>query len=273
MLKFKNVNKSNNVVLLNNSLSVTSNTGSYVNIGVSTHREYNNEVSMLKGQYLFGTENNIDLLSVIDETLDLSTFEVIGEEPIISGCIKMQDIIDFYTTGCIQQFYDAFCESHSYEQSIVLAKFLSTIGIEIWKDVVCYGGIYSGKYMVSNLGRVLSLNKKHFGKIVKTFDKGLGYLYVGLYYKGQIQNVRVNRLVALAFYGEPTEKLAACHANTNRSDNRLFNLKFGTYSENMKNPITQKKYRNTIDNRTKAKADKDTTSTPTTATAAAATLE
>ena len=121
--------------------------------------------------------------------------------------------------------------------------------------------------MVSNLGRVLSLNKKHFGKIVKQYDNGYGYLRVQLYHNGKWQNVSVHRLVGLTFYNEePTEKVAACHSNTVKTDNRLFNLKLATYSENMNNPITRKKYRNTIDNRTKA--DKDTAaSTSTTATA------
>ena len=279
----KTNNKSSNVVQLNNSLSVTSNTGTYVNIGVTTHAQYNNDVSMLKGKYLFDTENNICLFNVIDETIDLSTFVIIGQEPIISGCITIQDIFNFYTNGVIQGFYENFCQSHSANESIVLAKFLSTIGIEVWRSVTCYGGIYKGRYFVSNLGRVLSLNKKHFGKIVKTFDNGHGYLRVQLYHNGNWQNISVHRLVALTFYNEePTEKVACCHGNTVKTDNRLFNLKLGTYSENMNNPITRKKYRNTIDNRTKAKADKDTAaaatstasteSTPTATESAAATV-
>lgn len=241
MLKIENVVKSNESKQVTNGLSVIGNTDTYVKLGVTTHTQYNNDVSMLKSQFLFDTTNNPMLLSAIDETLDITWFETIGEEPIICGCIKIQDIIDIYASGCIQEFYDAFCKSHSDEESKVLARFLSAIGIEIWKDITCYGGIYKGKYMVSNLGNVKSLNEKHFGKILKPLDCGHGYLCVWLCHNYKKQIITVHRLVALTFYGEPTEKLESCHANGIKTDNRLFNLDLKTHIENLQNPLTKKK--------------------------------
>ena len=264
MLKIKNVVKSNEKVQLYDIANASVNSATYVKIDVPTHAQYNNEVSMLKSQYIFDTQYNIALYSPTDETLDITWFETIDEEPMICGCIKIQDIIDIYANGCIQQFYDAFCSSHSDSESIVLARFLSAIGVEVWRNVTCYGGIYKDLYMVSNLGRVLRLYKtKDFTKILKPCDKGKGYLHLTLCCNGKKQNVRVNRLVALTYYGESTEPLEACHANGIPTDNRLFNLDLKTHIENMQNPLTQRKNKDKFNKKAES----------TTPTSAASTLE
>ena len=253
-------NKSSNVVQVNNGISVTSNSATYVKLGVASHAQYNSEVSMLNylkdTKYQKYTIYNHILYGVIDETLVKSTFEVIGEEPIIGHCITTQDLINIYAHGCIQGFYEEYCKLHTDKENLILAKVLSILGIEVWKDVTCYGAIYKGLYMVSNLGRVKRLFKNHVGKILKPYDCGKqGYLYVALFHKCKRQNVRVNRLVGLTFYGESNEPLEACHSNTNSYDNRLFNLEFKTHYENIMNPLTQRKRNDTLKSK-KAKADK-----------------
>ena len=262
-------NKSSNVVQVNNGISVTSNSATYVKIDVPTHAQYNSEVSMLNylkdTKYQKYTMNNYMLYSPTQETLVKSTFETIGEEPLIGHCITTQDIMDIYANGCIQGFYEEYCKLHTDKENLILAKVLSILGIEVYKDVVCYGGIYSGKYMVSNLGRVLSLYRNKQPKILKQYDNGKGYLYVKLYHNDKKQNVYVHRLVGLTFIEEPTEPLECCHSNTNRCDNRLFNLDLKTHIENIQNPITQKKLKETL----KIKFDKASTAS----TSAASTLE
>lgn len=261
MLKIKNVLKSNESKQVYDIASVIGNTATYVEIGVPSHAQYNNDVLNGKAQYIFDTENNVDLFNAIDENVDFTRFVTIGDEAVISGCITMHDIIDFYSSGCIQQFYECFCESHTDEESITLARFLSAIGIEIWKNITCYGGIYSGRYMVSNMGRVKSLPKTKQAKLLKQDCNPCGYMYVHLCHNSKMQNIRVNRLVAMTFYGEPTEQLVACHSNTNNLDNRLFNLEFKTQSENMLNPLTLKKCKESAKTKSKSTAS---TSTPTT---------
>ena len=272
MFKCKNVVKSSKVAQVNNVVSVTGNSGTYVEMGVATHNQYNSEVSMLNytkdTKYQKYTINNIALFNATDESLANTSFETIGEEPIIGHCITTEDLINIYANGCIQQFYEEYCKLHSHKENLILGKLLSILGIEVWRDVTCYGGIYKGKYMVSNLGRVLRLYKtKDFTRILKQFVCGNGYLYVWLYHKGHKQTVRVNRLVGLTFIEEPTEPLDCCHSNTNKLDNRLFNLEFKTHAENLQNPITLKKCKESaIVAKAKSKADKATTatSTPTT---------
>ena len=269
MLNIKNVVKSNKMMQVYDIASVTNNTGRCVDVGVTTHSQYNNDVSQIKAQYIFDTVNNVDLFNATDENVDFTRFKTIGAPVVISGCITMHDIIDFYASGCIQQFYECFCESHSNEESITLARFLSAIGIEVWRKVECYGGIYSGRYMVSNMANVLSLNTN---KILKPYDNTKGYLRVRLHHENQPKDVYIHRLMALTFYGVPTEKMDACHANGNTLDNRLFNIDLKTHTENMLNPITLKKYKDTWTTKARTKADKATTEstastapTPTTA--------
>ena len=275
MLKIKNVVKSNEKVQLYDIANASVNSATYVKLDVPTHAQYNSEVSMLNylkdTKYQKYTIYNHILYGVIDETLVKSTFETIGDEPIFGYCITTQDIMDIYANGCIQGFYEEYCKLHTDKENLILGKVLSILGIEIWRNVECYGGIYKDKYFVSNLGNVKRLYKtKDFTKILKQYDCGKPcYLYVHLYHKGIKQNIRVHRLVALTFYGEPTEKLECCHSNTNSHDNRLFNLDFKTHSENMLNPLTQKKNKDTWATKAKAKATTSTTESASATTSAA----
>lgn len=114
---------------------------------------------------------------------------------------------------------------------------------EVWKDIPGY----EGKYKVSNLGRVKSLERKvpirnHYtdewhertvrehilrpGRFCKT-----GHLSVVLGH-GEAGKP-VHQLVMKAFVGEPPEGMEVRHLNGNPQDNRLENLRYGTRSENI----------------------------------------
>lgn len=74
-------------------------------------------------------------------------------------------------------------------------------------------------------------NKWTFGKL----NKGTGYL--------EIASVRVHRIVATAFHGEPpTKEHVVDHIDTNKQNNRPENLRWVTKLENiLLNPITAKR--------------------------------
>lgn len=132
-------------------------------------------------------------------------------------------------------------------------EFIKSISLdgEIWKDVVGYEGLYS----VSNTGRVISfgrtiqmINKRTNVTFSKTYkpktlkqckDKG-EYLTVQLSdYNQNTKNVKVHRLVAMAFIPNPEDKPQVDHIDRNRSNNSVDNLRWCTSMENHSNFLTQ----------------------------------
>lgn len=86
-------------------------------------------------------------------------------------------------------------------------------------------------YLVSNLGRIKSL-KYNREKLLKLSDDGLGYPRISLSCEGKSVRERVHLLVLKTF--KPTkEKLICNHKNGRKADNRLDNLEWVTYSENL----------------------------------------
>ena len=109
---------------------------------------------------------------------------------------------------------------------------------EIWKPIKDYEGLYE----VSNLGRVKSLNYKRTGKekILKNSECN-GYLVVSLVKNGKLKQFYVHKLVAEACILNPENKPCIDHINTIRNDNRIENLRWVTYKENMNNELTKEK--------------------------------
>ena len=104
-------------------------------------------------------------------------------------------------------------------------------GKEIWKDILGY----EGKYMVSNWGRVKSLNYHRTGKerIMKPSDNGHGYLFVVLCKDGKDKKCRINRLVAQAFLPNPDNLPEVNHKDENKYNNCVENLEWCDRSYNI----------------------------------------
>ena len=114
---------------------------------------------------------------------------------------------------------------------------------EIWKPIEGY----EGKYEVSNLGRVMSLNylstkKPRIMKPFKVISRHgfVPYLQVDLFNEGTRKSVKVHILVCTAFHGHrPSDidgdtNIEAMHLNGNSLDNRAENLAWGRHSDNVR---------------------------------------
>ena len=100
---------------------------------------------------------------------------------------------------------------------------------EIWKPIENY----EQEYLVSNLGRIQSINRKYTkGRILKLHQHTTGYIYCCLSKNGKVTNKRVHILVAKAFVENKNNLPIVNHINEQKEDNRASNLKWCTHSYN-----------------------------------------
>lgn len=110
---------------------------------------------------------------------------------------------------------------------------------EIWKTIEGYPD-----YMVSNMGRVKSLNYNRRGKekILKGCKDKDGYLIVNLSKEGKQKNYKIHRLVTSAFLYNPNNLSEVNHKDENKQNNcvdnlewcnRKYNCNYGTHNEKM----------------------------------------
>ncbi len=105
---------------------------------------------------------------------------------------------------------------------------------------------YEGKYEVSSLGRVRSVDRMMTTRGAPFFRKGRvlsqcsnrdGYMFVGIGKSSTAKLRLVHHVVLESFVGLRGKKQQCCHLNGNRADNRLANLKWGSASENQKHKL------------------------------------
>ena len=109
---------------------------------------------------------------------------------------------------------------------------------EVWKDIEGY----EGRYQVSNIGRVKSLERTASIKngkrtvperILRPKAERTGYLRINLYdSSGKMKSFFIHRLVCEAFHENPKNKPEVNHINENKLDNRACNLEWVTAKEN-----------------------------------------
>ena len=133
----------------------------------------------------------------------------------------------------------------------------SNCSSEIWKDVPGY----EGRYQVSNVGRVKSLDRivcqvNRWGTISKNRLPGRirkltptagrdNQDYLGVALRKQGKKTRlflVHRLVLETFVGRCPKGKVCCHADGDSKNNRVENLRWGTRSENEQDKLKHGTY-------------------------------
>lgn len=104
---------------------------------------------------------------------------------------------------------------------------------EIFKPV--YG--YEGLYEVSNFGKVKSFHRYKKGVLLKPGLSSNGYLTVFLAKDKKHTSVCIQILVLEAFKEPRPEGMLALHGDSNKLNNHVGNLRWGTYSDNAKDQI------------------------------------
>lgn len=102
---------------------------------------------------------------------------------------------------------------------------------EVWRDVEGYEGLYQ----ISNMGQLRHLGSIRYPgvRIIKPVVHE-GYYRWCLSKNHRLSSRLLHRLVAQAFIPNPENKATVNHINGNKTDNRVENLEWMTFVENVK---------------------------------------
>ena len=103
--------------------------------------------------------------------------------------------------------------------------------MEIWKDIEGF----EGRYQISNLGNVMSLNYMANGYAALLTPKinNKGYAWVELFKDKKRKPMLIHRLVAQAFIENPNNHPFVNHKDENPQNNRVDNLEWCTHIYNV----------------------------------------
>lgn len=100
---------------------------------------------------------------------------------------------------------------------------------------------FEGRYAISSWGRVKRLEgfdrlgRKLSEHVLSPWRDTYGYLCIEVGSK----NLRVHRVAALAFLGEPPKNWIVHHKDGNKENNTLNNLEYSTYAKNTRETVKQ----------------------------------
>lgn len=111
---------------------------------------------------------------------------------------------------------------------------------EFWKDIPGY----EGRYQASTLGRIRSIMGKKPRILVLNVYKGSPYYKVQLWdATGNKKCYRVHRLIYITFFGPIPDGMVIDHADGNKTNNVVDNLRVLSPKSNSRNPNTVQNYR------------------------------
>lgn len=96
--------------------------------------------------------------------------------------------------------------------------------------MVCIKG-FEGRYTINEQGNIYSIKRKKF---LKSRVQKSGYIYVTLCKNYKQYNFMLHRLIANTFILNPDKKPCVNHKDGNKLNNKISNLEWCSYSENIK---------------------------------------
>ena len=110
---------------------------------------------------------------------------------------------------------------------------------QIWKDVIGYEGMY----LISNDGKIKSLDKIvktkginntriHKGKMLSCRKTHDGYVRINLNNEGVCKTYKIHRLVAQSFIPNMENKPTVNHIDGDKENNKVSNLEWMDWDEN-----------------------------------------
>jgi len=149
------------------------------------------------------------------------------ETKICKVCKEGKPFSDYYIC---RGYYETLCKKCKCDQTSTIRGFVKRPEIEeIPGEIWARMEYFEHPYYVSSGGRIKSVRRRSTIIRVARLDKKTGYYYMWL--KGSHCNL-VHRLVAKAFIPNPENKPCVNHINGVKTDNRVENLEWCTYSEN-----------------------------------------
>jgi len=111
--------------------------------------------------------------------------------------------------------------------------------IEKISETLAKISFYDKTFFINSLGELFN-NKMEKKKIA---DNGRGYMMAHISSMGRNKNIYIHRLVAQAFISNPDNKPCVNHINCVKDDNKVENLEWITYRENLAHSFDFHKYK------------------------------
>jgi hypothetical protein len=163
-------------------------------------------------------------------------------------CLKEKEKINFYCSKNSKDGFFKYCKECHKEKSKskLILKRAKSINLDLLPNEIFKPTLINENYLVSNLGRAYV--KEHFGsryisgKFLKLTILKTGYPAIQIDGKKYL----MHRLIAQVFLKKDINKNFVNHIDSNRSNNKLSNLEWVTFQENVIHGVNKDRYANKL---------------------------